>query len=73
MADPISTDELAERALAPQSTTTGPITVVERPLDQVIDAAERLKRIAALSGTNANGGRRGGWGAAIKERFQGGD
>lgn len=59
----ITEQQIADLAAAPSNVTTDGLSISERPIDEVIDAKEYLDRKAALTGANANGGSRSGWGS----------
>lgn len=70
MATEITTEELVDAALAPSSISVDGQSISERPIADLLAAKKEIDRLAALAAANGNGGRVGGWGGAIKERYK---
>ena len=70
MAIEITVPELVDAALAPSSITVDGQSVSERPISEVLAAKKEIDRLNALAAANGNGGRVGGWGGVIKERYK---
>lgn len=70
MATEITTEELVELAVAPESVSVDGNSFKERSLTELLAAKKEIDRLTALAAANGNGGRVGGWGGAIKERYK---
>lgn len=70
MATEITVPELVDAALAPSNVAVDGQSVTERPIPELLAAKKEIDRLTALAAANGNGGRVGGWGGAIKERYK---
>jgi hypothetical protein len=70
LATEITVPEVVELVLAPASTSVDGMTVSEHSPLIVLEVKQKLDRLNALAATNGNGGKVGGWGGAIKERYK---
>lgn len=68
---PADYDEVIEQVIEePRSATVDGQSVTNHSPLELIEAVRKSQSRDALAGVNQNGGRLGGWGSAIRERFK---